>query len=91
MICVITAKLILILQILETLLHPVDFSTANLSVCCSPCWSHVPPPLFSGFVQFIQKDIADTNNQLVDSSIRLLMTLVSKYNTQKVGKNPIYV
>lgn len=41
----------------------------------------------AGFVQFIQKEICDTNTQQcqqLDSSLRLLMQLISKYNTQKV-------
>ncbi|XP_052278154.1 protein furry-like isoform X3 [Dreissena polymorpha] len=36
-----------------------------------------------GFVQFIQKEISDTNVQQLDSALRLLMQLISKYNTQK--------
>ncbi|XP_052797247.1 protein furry-like isoform X3 [Mya arenaria] len=34
-----------------------------------------------GFVQFIQREISDTNVQQLDSSLRLLMQLVSKYTT----------
>jgi len=51
--------------------------TSHLSELCDVC-------VVAGFVQFIQKDIADTNGQQVDSSLRLLMQLISKYNTQKV-------
>ncbi|KAL4229825.1 hypothetical protein ACF0H5_010217 [Mactra antiquata] len=39
-----------------------------------------------GFVQFIQKDICDTNTQQLqqlDSALRLLMQLITKYNMQK--------
>ncbi|XP_053400043.1 protein furry-like isoform X2 [Mercenaria mercenaria] len=39
-----------------------------------------------GFVQFIQKEISDTNiqqSQQLDSALRLLMQLISKYNIQK--------
>jgi len=50
---------------------------SHLSELCDVC-------VVAGFVQFIQKDIADTNGQQVDSSLRLLMQLISKYNTQKV-------
>lgn len=38
------------------------------------CWC-----VTAGFVQFIQKEIVDTNFQQLDSSLRLLMQLVSKY------------
>ncbi|KAL3879804.1 hypothetical protein ACJMK2_032086 [Sinanodonta woodiana] len=34
-----------------------------------------------GYVQFVQKDISDTNTQQLDGSLRMLMQLLSKFNS----------
>lgn len=36
---------------------------------------------FAGFVVFIQKEISDVTNQLLDSSLRLLMQLLVQWKT----------
>lgn len=37
--------------------------------------------IFAGFVVFIQKEISDVTNQLLDSSLRLLMQLLVQWKT----------
>lgn len=42
---------------------------------------HLCMLFFAGFVVFIQKEISDVTNQLLDSSLRLLMQLLVQWKT----------